>query len=233
MSNDLTIEQLQHALPKGMKQNASQELVDKVNTLTKDDLVRQAYRDNILSYTSVMMDGRFQIGHYIDAIKYITHKLMGDSNIDAYRKTFPDRYLNFVTKGTDPKDIASYVTSYNKNKLVNLIREQTLIPTHILNADYYQKAINKQVALMGDVNVSPTVQQKAADSLLVNLKPPETAKVEIDINTTQNKDIQELREHTLALAKQQQEMISNKMVSVKAVAEAVLIEGEVEDDGNE
>ena len=114
MSHDLTLDQLTKVLPKGFKNNATQKLVDKINLMVKDPIIREAYRDNLLSYTSVLTDGRFQIGHYVDAVKYITHKLMGDSNILAYTKTFPDRYQNFLANGTNDKDIASYVTSYNK-----------------------------------------------------------------------------------------------------------------------
>jgi hypothetical protein len=229
MSHDLTLDQLTKVLPKGFKNNATQKLVDKINLMVKDPIIREAYRDNLLSYTSVLTDGRFQIGHYVDAVKYITHKLMGDSNILAYTKTFPDRYQNFLANGTNDKDIASYVTSYNKNKLVNIIREQTLIPTHILNAGLYQKAINKQASLMFDDRVSYTVQQKAADSLLMHLKAPETAKVELDITVKQDKSIEELQAAMFDYAKQQRKAVVAGVVSVKQVAESKLIESVVED----
>ena len=224
----LTIEQLEKALPKGFRHNATQKLVDKINGLAADEDLREAYRDNILSYTKVIADGRFQIGHYIDAVKYITHKLMGASNIEAFVKTFPDRYQKFLTNGTSQKDIASYITSYNKNKLVNLIREQTIIPTYVLNADLYQEAINKQASLMNDPKVSFAVQQKAAESLLNNLKPPEVAKVEIGITNKENSLIDELRETTLRLAAKQKELLEAGVINAKDTAESpLIIEGEL------
>ena len=233
-SNDLSLDQLKSALPKAFKHRASQELVDKFNTITKDDVMKEAYRDNLLSYTHVLMDGKFRMEQYTDAIRYITHKLMGSTNIDAYIKTFPDRYQNFVASGTSDKDIASYVTSYNKNKLVNIIYEQTMIPTYILNQDIYQKAINKQVSLMMDDTVSPHVQQRAADSLMVNLKPPEVAKVELNVKNKSTEITDELHNSLVKLAAKQKEMIEQGISRPKEVAEAPIhiISVDDEDENN-
>jgi hypothetical protein len=230
MAHDLTVEQFTKALPKGMRNNASQDLVDRINNIQSNSIEKEAYRENLLSYTSVMSDGRFQIVKYLEAIKYVTHKLLGDSNIQAYVKTFPDRYQSFLKNGTASKDIASYVTSYNKNKLVNLIFEQTLVPSHILNADMYQRALNVQAALMVDDDVSPKVRSDAANSLLVHLKMPETQKIELDIGMKEDKTINELRNTTMELVAQQRKMLEAGAVNAKEVAHSnLLIEhGEVD-----
>jgi hypothetical protein len=232
MAHDLTIDQLSKALPKALRGNATQELVDKVNNLSTDPLVREAYRENILSYTKVMSEGRFQIGNYIEAVKYITHKVMGDTNLSAYRKTFPDRYKTFLNNGTSSKDIASYVTSYNKNKLVNLVREQTLIPTYILNADYYQKALNTQMEIMADKDVNARDRTAAANSILTHLKVPEATKVELDIGLKTDSVISDLRSTMVKLAGVQQKVISDGGATPKDIAESsvALIEGEVVDE---
>lgn len=231
MSHDLTVEQFHKALPKGLRNNASQDLVDTVNAIKSDSIVREAYRENLLSYTSVMKDGRFQVGKYVEAVRYVTHKLMGDSNIQAYVKTFPDRYQSFLINGTEEKDIASYVTSYNKNKLVNLILEQTLVPSHILNADMYQKALNVQASLMVDEDISPKVRSDAANSLLTHLKMPETTKIELDVSVKEDGVINDLRQTTLELVAQQKKMIQAGAMNPKQIAEsAIIIEGELVDD---
>jgi hypothetical protein len=229
MAYDLTVEQFHKALPKGMRNNASQQLVDSINKIQSNSIEKEAYRENLLSYTNVMRDGRFQIVKYLEAVKYVTHKLLGDSNIQAYVKTFPDRYQKFLANGTESKDIASYVTSYNKNKLVNLIFEQTLVPSHILNAALYQDALNVQAALMNDEYVSPKVRSDAANSLLTHLKMPETTKIELDISVKEDSVIDELRKTTLALAKKQREMLeSGTMKTIEVAESAILIEGECE-----
>lgn len=225
----LTLEQFQRALPDKVKKSVNQELVDSINKTIGDPDLHEAYRDNLLSYTKVMADGRFKIQNYIDAVKYVSHKLLGCSNIDAYMKTFPDKYNRFVQQGVTPKDIASYVTAYNKSKLVNLIFEQTLVPHYVLNQDLYQKALNVQAELMVSAN-SEKVRCDAANSLLTHLKMPETQKVELEIGMKEDSSIQALRETTLALARQQRLMLEAGAMNAQEVAHSrLVIEGEVVD----
>ena len=218
----LTLEQFQRALPDKVKKSVSQDLIDAVNKTLADPDMYEQYRDNLLSYTKVMADGRFKITNYIDAVKYVSHKLLGCSNIDAYMKTFPDKYNRFIAQGVTPKDIASYVTAYNKSKLVNLIFEQTLVPHYVLNQDLYQKALNVQAELMVSAN-SEKVRCDAANSLLTHLKMPETQKVELDVNVKEDSSIQALRETTLALARQQRLMLESGAMNAQQVAHSGLV----------
>lgn len=219
----LTIEQFKTALPDKVKKSVNQELIDQINSTLADPEMFEAYRDNLLSYTRVMADGRFKISSYIDAVRYVSHKLMGCTNIEAYTKTFPDKYQRFIQQGVSSKDIASYVTAYNKSKLVNLIFEQTLIPSYVLNQDLYQKALNVQAELMLDDSISPKVRSDAANSLLTHLKMPETQKVELEIGMKEDSSIQALRATTLELARQQRMMMEAGAMNAQEVAHSKLI----------
>lgn len=222
----LTIDQFKAALPDKVKKSVNQELIDQINKTLAEPELYEAYRDNLMSYTRVMADGRFKIQNYIDAVKYVSHKLMGCSNIDAYTKTFPDKYQNFLAQGVVAKDIASYVTAYNKSKLVNLIFEQTLIPAYVLNQDLYQKALNTQAELMITAK-SEKVRCDAANSLLTHLKMPETQKVELEIGVKEDSSIAALRATTLELARQQRLMVESGAMNAQEVAHGrLIIEGE-------
>lgn len=224
--NPLTVDQFRQALPDKVKKSVSQELIDQINNTLSEPEMFEAYRDNLLSYSKVMADGRFKIDQYISAVKYISHKLMGCTNIEAYSKTFPDKMQRFAAQGVSSKDIASYVTAYNKSKLVNLIFEQTLIPTYVLNQDLFQKALNVQAELMVNAN-SEKVRCDAANSLLSHLKMPETQKVELEIGVKEDSAIASLRETTLALARQQRLMLEAGAMNAQEVAHSKLvIEGE-------
>lgn len=218
----LTVEQFKAVLPDKVKKSVNQELIDQINLTLADPDMYEAYRDNMLSYSSVMADGRFKIGDYINAVKYVSHKLMGASNIEAYTKTFPDKYQSFVARGVQAKDIASYVTAYNKSKLVNLIMEQTLVPSYVLNQDLYQKALNVQAELMMTAR-SEKVRSDAANSLLSHLKMPETQKVQLDIGVKDDGSIAALRETTLALARQQRLMVESGAMNAQEVAHSKLV----------
>ena len=218
----LSIEQFKQALPDKVKKSINQELIDQINTTLADPELYEAYRDNLLSYTRVMADGRFKVSSYVDAVRYVSHKLMGCTNIEAYTKTFPDKYQRFIQQGVQSKDIASYVTAYNKSKLVNLIFEQTLIPSYVLNQDLYQKALNVQAELMVSAN-SEKVRCDAANSLLTHLKMPETQKVELEIGIKEDSSIQSLRNTTLELARQQRLMMESGAMNAQEVAHSKLV----------
>ena len=222
----LTIEQFKSALPDKVRKTVNQELIDQNNTTLNEPELYESYRDNLVSYTSVMADGKFKISSYIEAVKYVSHKLMGCTNIDAYTKTFPAKYARFISQGVSAKDIASYVTAYNKNKLVNLIFEQTLIPSYVLNQDLYQKALNVQADLMMNAK-SEKVRCDSANSLLTHLKMPETQKVELEIGVKEDSTIAALRATTMELAKQQRLMVESGAMNAQDIAHGrLIIEGE-------
>ena len=224
----LTLDQFQLALPDKVKKSINQELIDQINNTLSDPEMYESYRDNLISYTKVMADGKFKVTQYIDAVRYVSFKLMGCTNIEAYTKTFPDKYQRFIQQGVQAKDIASYVTAYNKSKLVNLIFEQTLIPSHVLNQDLYQRALNVQADLMINAK-SEKVRCDAANSLLTQLKVPEVKKVELDIGVKEDGSIAALRATTLELARQQRLMVESGAMNAQEVAHGkLIIEGTAE-----
>jgi len=78
-----------------------------------------------------------------------------------------------------------------------------------------------QAELMRDAR-SETVRQKAAECLIMQLKAPEAAKVEIDVSYS-NDSINELRETTRALAQQQMKLIQSGAVTAEAMAHSDII----------
>jgi hypothetical protein len=218
----LTVDQFKDALPDKVKKSINQELIDQINTTLSDPEMYEAYRDNLLSYTRVMADGRFKVSEYVNAVKYVSHKLMGATNIEAYSKTFPDKMVRFNAQGVSSKDIASYVTAYNKSKLVNLIFEQTLIPSYVLNQDLYQRALNVQADLMISAK-SEKVRSDAANSLLTHLKMPETQKVELDVKVKEDSSISQLRQATLELARQQRLAMEAGAMNAQQVAHSKVV----------
>lgn len=221
----LTEEQFKKVLPANVRKSVNQDLIDRVNSTISDPEVMESFRENLLSYTNVMGNGKFKITSYIDAVKYVSYKLMGDTNITAYSRTFPDKVKRFNAQGVSAKDIASYVTAYNKSKLVNMIMEQTMIPTWVLNQDLYQKALNVQAELMIGAN-SEKVRTDAANSLINALKRPETQKLELDIGVKEDSAIADLRKATLELAAQQRQLVAAGVSSVKEIAESKIIQGD-------
>jgi hypothetical protein len=226
----LTTDIVRKALPSSMKNRVSQGFVDSINEAITDPNTAEMMRDNILGYASVLANGRYKLDDYINAVKYVSFKAMGKLNIQAFIATFPDRYAKYKAEGISDKDIATYVSAYNKNKLVNLIYEQSLVPSHILNADVFQRAINIQAEIMGDPDVSPKVRSDAANSLLTHLKRPESQKIELDVAVKDDSVIRELKDITMGLAVQQKKLLEGGAYSVKEISnQGLVLEGELDD----
>ena len=221
----ITEEQFKAALPPTVKRLVNSQIVDSINAVLQDEETREVFRENLLSYGNVMKEGRFKMTSYISAVKYVSFKLLGKTNKDAYINTFPDKYQRFLLAGVEEKVIASYTSTYNKSKLVNLIYEQTLIPTHVLNAHMFQDALNVQASLMLNAR-SEKVRSDAANSLLIHLKRPETTKLELDIGLKQDKTIEVLRATTQKLVETQKKLIASRSCDAKEIAEATLVSAE-------
>ena len=217
----LTLQQVAHALPANLKNNVTQQLVDNINNCVADPIMAEAIKDNFLSYTQVLSEGKFKTEDYLNAVMYVSFKLMGMSNKDAYARTFPARFRTLLNNGTSEKDISAYVSMYNKGRLVNLILEKSLIPTWVLNQHIYQKAINVQADLMSNAN-SEMVRMQAANSILTHLAKPKEVGPLINLDLRENSGINELKATLAQLAQQQRDMISNG-TSTKQIADQGLV----------
>ena len=221
---DLTVQQVQTALPASLKSAVTQSMVDMINNANSDPLIAEQIRNNYLSYAGVMKDGKFKTEDYLNAVMYVSFKLMGYSNQDAYFKTFPQRHATLIAKGTTSKDISAYVSAYNKGKLVNLIYEQTLVPTWVLNQELHQRALNVQADLMVNAQ-SELVRSNAANSILTHLAKPKEAGPLINLDMRETSGMNELRDALAQMAQQQKELIAAG-VPTKEIAAAKIIEGE-------
>lgn len=218
----LTLEEFRDALPDKIKKTANQGLVDAVNqTLTNPEEL-EYYRNNLLGYTKVLQDGKFRLPEYMNAVRYVGYKLMGNTNIESYSKTFPEKIKNFHSSGVSSKDIGSYVSAYNKSKLVNLIYEQAIIPLHVYNQDLAQKAVLVLAELM-QTAASEKVRSDSANALLSHIKPPEVKKVELDIGMKEDDTAKAFKDQLNLLAQRQLALINAGAMTVKDAAEAVLI----------
>lgn len=222
----LTQQQVEKAVPPNLKSAITPQFVATLNNLSVDPLTADQIRDNFMSYTGVLKDGRFKTEDYLNAVMYVSYRLMGNTNLDAWAKTFPQRYQLLLAKGTSSKDVAAHVAAYNKGKLVNLIMEQTIVPSWVLNQDLYQRALNTQADLMANA-MSEKVRSDAANSILTHLaKPKDNIANLINIGMGESSGMNELRDTLSKLALQQQELI-NQGVSTKAIAAQTIIDVEV------
>lgn len=224
----LTKEEIISSLPPSVQGGVSDTLVNELNAIITDPDFREAFRDNMISYNKVLSEGKFKLSSYMNAVMYVSYKLMGYNNMDAYERTFPQKFQSWMQQGKTAQTISAHVAMYNKSKLVNLVYAQAVIPTHVLNQDKFQEAINHQYHLMKNA-ASEKVQSDAANSLLIHLKPPEEKQVNLNIGLEETDSIKELYSAIGKLADAQVKSIENKHWNAGEMAAARIIEAEVID----
>lgn len=214
------------ALPTKYGSLISQSVVDTINQLSADPHWAEVLQENFLNYAGILKSGSYTIQQYIDAITYASHRMKGDSRLEAYAHTFPQKYAQLVSAGTSARDINGLVQSYNNTKLVNNIMEQAIIPSWLLHNSVFNEAIACQADLMRNAN-SEKVRCDAANSLLTHLARPKDVVPPININIQDNSGMAELKRAMLDMASAQQVAIQTGTSSTVTIAQHKIIQGEV------
>ena len=129
----MTLDEFKTALPAKLKRSVSKDTLDHVNQVLNEPEMYEFYRNNFIDYSHVLATGRNSVEEYVNAIKYCSFKIAGHTNKDAYIKTFPARYKQHMANGVSEKDLASYISAYNKTKLVSAILEHINNPINAHN----------------------------------------------------------------------------------------------------
>lgn len=222
----LTVEQLKNAVPKKNRNSITPQLVNKLNDIIEDPTIRETFRENVIGFSSVLSEPNVKLESYINAVKYVSYKMTGCSNQEAYSKTFPDRLERMQKEGRSPDVIRAAVSAYAKGKIVVALLEQSMVPTWIMNADIYQQAVNEQARLMLNAK-SEKVRSDAANSLLHHLKAPEVAKVDLNVAVKEDESVIAMREALTDLVKEKRKSIEAGVFTAGEIAKSKLIEGEV------
>jgi hypothetical protein len=213
----LTKEIISQNMPANKRGMVTDDVVNRFNeSISGTDEEKEMLRDNFISYMDVLASGNVGIEHYLNAVKYVSYKLTGANNQQAWSKTFPDRYIRLMGDPYLSTQVASYVTAYNKSKLVNQILAQSMVPTYVLNQDIHQKAVNHLAYLMANAK-SEKVQADSAAAVLTHLKVPEAQKVDFTVKMEQQDGLNTLNATLVKLAEQQQQLIASG-VGTKEIA---------------
>lgn len=211
----LTVQEFKSCIPKSLHSNVSQEFIDKINQVAVDPEAADVFRDNLVSYAEVLNGSRYKLLDYVNASLFIAFKMQGKSNLEAWCSTFPQKFRKYNGKVPD-KDLYAYAATYNKGKLVQAISERSMAVDHVLFADIRHKAIKRQAELMMSNN--ETVAQRAADSLMNQLRGPDTSKVKVDIGVGSSDVISQLEQTLNRLAEHHVNTIQSGAASAKDIA---------------
>ena len=178
MPKTMTKEEISSALPPQFRGSLSTSLVHDINNIIQTTELTDSYKENFMWFGNVLADSRFSLDHYVNAVRYVSLKALGHTNISAWGITFSDRFKRLKGLGKTNKEIHNHVRSYHNTAMVTKMLSQAMVPVWLSNQTNFQDAINRQVHLMHNAK-SETVQTNAANSLIQALGRPEVAEIEI------------------------------------------------------
>lgn len=220
----LQLEAVKKLVPKAQRTMITQDYLDRIEASVTDSDVAEQFKENFITYLNVLSKGKYKMDDYISAVKYISYKLLGYSNIKAYAATFPERYQRLKDEGQ--QQIEAFVSMYARGKLVNQIYEQTMVPTYVLNAPLHQEALNELAMMIKDPDVRGMTKVKACEAILQHTKQPEVVKGELTIGIEQSDTINDLREVVENLADTHKVLLERKGMTLKQIAETNIIDAD-------
>jgi hypothetical protein len=230
----LTVEDLQKIFPKNRKSAINQELVNIIEDAEKRGDFEGYLENNIISFNSVLQDGRYKVQDYVKAVEYCCYYLNGDDQATAFVKTFPEKVKKRVLEGK-----SAYATGspamYHRGQLVQKILAQMQIPTRMLHHHKLNDAITTQYNLMTSSRTSDRIKLEAANSLMAFLKEPEEQKVELEIGVKKDESAKALEHKLLELADAQvnafkngQDIVSLQKIKYTEEEEEEIIDTEIQ-----
>ena len=217
----LTVQEFKDAIPKNMHSHVNQQFVDNINTVGVDSEVRNNFINNLIQYGDVLNDGKYKITDYLNAAMYVSFKMLGHGNTEAWKRTFKPKYQRMVAGGTEEAQISKYASAYNKGKLVQAIAERSMCMDHVLFSDIRRQAIKRQAELMMSDNEN--VAQRAAHSLMEQLKAPESVQANVKVDVQVDDTLVQLEQTLNQIAEKQVNMIGSGQTTAKSVAHAPLL----------
>jgi len=220
---------VRESLPSKFSKTIGDELVGKIDALIiQDSELKDSVFDNLVDFKEILLEGSVRIDSFINATLYTSYYLMGKPRIQSFTKVFPARVAKFEKEGKTTGTINNIVGAYHRSKLVQRMLGQCQMPSYVMFRNVFFKAVKTQVEIMEDPNVSPTVRQKAACSLMGHLKEPEVQKVEIDVSHKEEgiDIIKELMTATKDLAISQSMAISEGTKTASEIAHSNIINAE-------
>lgn len=213
MSNELTLATIQSQLTKSQKLLVSDDTVDEINKLAVDPEYGPEFLQSYLEYLNVLAEApRNNHTQYLHAMKFFTLVEARNNLTDAYVKVFPDRMARREKGNPDktPEEVKALLrgeaSRYNGSKLLADIRRVAMIPVHLIHRHLLHDAIEVNAELMLTAR-SEMVRQKAADTLIRELKPAEDAVLNIKVEDGRASVIEQLAKATQELAAKQHEAI--------------------------
>ena len=222
--------QLIAMVPKRKQKLITDEVVELINSVDESNGWGGEFHNRVIDYSSVLDSGKWKIADYIKAVEFASYYMSGDSQVKAWKKTFPDRYAAKLGANlTDvEKNVEVTATIYFRGELVQKVLAQSTVPLRVFHNSKKHEAIEKLASLMRNAN-SEKVQMESANALLTHLKDPDESRIEIDMNVKEGESIRHLENAVAELAMQQKLALISGTITLEQLGAQRIVREDAED----
>lgn len=173
---------------------------------------------------SIQKIGNISTTEYIRAVYFCSLYALGKTQVDCYRKVFPERV---VKKNQNTSSIGNSASIYFNSMLVQSIWKQVTVADHMLFLDTRFKAYGVLEEIMMNSKAKDSDRIDAAGKLANLLRPPKEAEVRVNIGF-QSQEIKSLEEKLGQMADLQLNQLQLGHIDNKDIVEAELFEKDEE-----
>ena len=226
-TDGMSLEEFRELMPAKKRKFINQDLLDMVHAAEHRGDFDGQFESKVISFSSVLTQGRYKTSDYIAAVEFVTYYLSGDEQHEAYIKTFPDRVKRRIMEGKSP--VASGAPSmYYTGQLVQAIMAQAQLGVRLKHYNKIDIAIEVLFDLATSSTSTDRIKMESADKLLEKLKEDPTNKIEIEVGIKKDESGQALETKMLEMATQQQAMFKAG-ADLMSLQKINFVEGEEED----
>lgn len=217
--------QLKRFLPKNKQHLATDKIVKLLQDPLDSSNIQEFIVENFINYTDLLKDSSaFGLKEYINAVRFASHRMLGDTWLDCYKKTFPERYDAHLAEGKSLDALRARADGFSRTKLVQSILSRGYIAPYILNQPLFQQALNTAASIMLDEDTSAIARVQAAKTVLEYTKAPEVQKLQMDIGIKASDELVQLEETMNRFAEMIYTGIHSGKISSKDAIESKIID---------
>ena len=223
----MTLEELKVMMPAKKQKFMNQELVDMINAAEGRGDFEGEFEKKVISYSSVLTQGRYKTSDYIAAVEFCTYYLSGDEQAEAYVKTFPDKVRRRVLEGK-----SAYATGapsmYYGGQLVQAIMAQAQMSVRMRHYNKIDMMVETLFDLATSKMSTDRIKMESADKVLAHLKEPDQSHVEIEVGIKKDESGMALEKKLIEVAEMQKAAFE-KGVNLSDLQKIAFVEGEEDD----
>lgn len=199
------IEKIRSGVPHELRQRFTPKAVNKMLERIDDEESKDSFIENLIDFSALLGDGRYSHTAFVNAVKFVTYRLMDRSKLDCYKLTFPDKYERMLEAGRDKNHIATVAWRYANGKLPTDMMKQARVELSVIFTAERVKVATElsKIALYSPKELN---RIKAAEVFLTHTAPPDEG-MQLDVNVTGDDTIQKLTQLLSDQAIRQKEKI--------------------------